>query len=94
MAQWTVAMSFREVPAHEIREVLRLCEWLRGERQRSVARLPAGDRQTVRHYVEAATTAGLDRYAGGASNVSSGLMDRGGGNHRGSSTGHDDLAGR
>jgi hypothetical protein len=55
-------MSFREVPVHEIREVLRL--WLRGEGQRSIARLAAVDRKTVRRYVEAATGAGLDRDAG------------------------------
>jgi transposase len=55
-------MSFREVPVHEIREVLRL--WLRGEGQRSIARLAAVDRKTVRRYVEAATGAGLDRAAG------------------------------
>ena len=47
---------------HEIREVLRL--WLRGEGQRSIARLAAVDRKTVRRYVEAATAAGLDRHAG------------------------------
>ena len=47
---------------HEIREVLRL--WLRGEGQRSIARLAAVDRKTVRRYVEAATGAGLDRAAG------------------------------
>lgn len=55
-------MSFREVPVHEIREVLRL--WLRGEGQRSIARLAAVDRKTVRRYVEAATGAGLERSAG------------------------------
>ncbi|MGH9179859.1 MAG: hypothetical protein ACRD0N_15075 [Acidimicrobiales bacterium] len=47
---------------HEIREVLRL--WLRGEGERSIARLAAVDRKTVRRHVEAATTAGLDRGAG------------------------------
>lgn len=47
---------------HEIREVLRL--WLRGEGQRSIARLAAVDRKTVRRYVEAAIVAGLDRGAG------------------------------
>ena len=46
---------------HEIREVLRL--WMRGEGQRSIARLAAVDRKTVRRYVEAATAAGLDRNA-------------------------------
>ncbi|HSH58212.1 MAG TPA: IS21 family transposase [Acidimicrobiales bacterium] len=48
--------------SREIREVLRL--WLRGEGQRSIARLAALDRKTVRRYVEAATAAGLDRDAG------------------------------
>ena len=47
---------------HEIREVLRL--WLRGDGQRSIARLAAVDRKTVRRYVEAAMAAGLDRDAG------------------------------
>ncbi len=55
-------MSFREVQVHEIREVLRL--WLRGEGRRSIARLAAVDRKTVRRYVEAANAAGLDRAAG------------------------------
>ena len=55
-------MSFRQVPVHEIREVLRL--WLRGDGQRSIARLAAVDRKTVRRYVEAAITAGRDRDAG------------------------------
>ncbi len=47
---------------HEIREVLRL--WLRGEGQRSIARLAVVDRKTVRRYVEAAVSAGLCREAG------------------------------
>ncbi len=55
-------MSIREVPLHEIREVLRL--WLRGEGQRSIPRLASLDRKTVRRYVEAATAAGLVRAAG------------------------------
>lgn len=45
-------MSFREVPVHEIREVLRL--WLRGESQRSIERLAGVNRKTAVHYVEAA----------------------------------------
>lgn len=57
-----VAMSFREVRVHEIREVLRL--WLRGEGQRSTARRAAVDRKTVRRYVEAAMACGLDRQGG------------------------------
>ena len=55
-------MAFREVGVHEIREVLRL--WLRGEGLRSVARLARVDRKTVRRYVEAAQTCGLDRAGG------------------------------
>ena len=55
-------MSFREVRVHEIREVLRL--WLRGEGNRSVARLSAVDRKTVRRYVEAAVACGLNRDGG------------------------------
>ena len=52
-------MSFREVQVHEIREVLRL--WLRGDGQRTIARLVMLDRKTVRRYVEAAQAAGLGR---------------------------------
>jgi hypothetical protein len=44
------AMAFREVHVHEIREVLRV--WLRGESLRSVERLAALDRKTVRRYVQ------------------------------------------
>ncbi len=54
-------MSSREVQVHEIREVLRL--WLRGEGQRSIARLESLDRKTVRRYVDAAVAAGLSREA-------------------------------
>ncbi|MGH3528749.1 MAG: IS21 family transposase [Pseudonocardiaceae bacterium] len=43
----------------EVREVLRL--WLRGEGQRTVARLASVDRKTVRRYVEAAVACGLAR---------------------------------
>ena len=47
---------------HEIREVLRL--WLRGDGQRTVARLSTVDRKTVRRYVEAAVVCGLVRDGG------------------------------
>ena len=50
-------MAFREVPAFEVREVLRL--WLRGEGLRSVERLAGVDRKTVRRYVAAAEELGL-----------------------------------
>lgn len=43
---------FREVPVHEIKEVLRL--WVRGEGLRSIERLTVVDRKTVRRYVAAA----------------------------------------
>jgi hypothetical protein len=52
-------MSFREVQVHEIREVLRL--WLRGEGFRSIERLAAVDRKTIRRYVTAGVDAGLVR---------------------------------
>jgi hypothetical protein len=52
-------MAFREVQVHEIREVLRL--WVRGEGLRSIERLAAVDRKTVRRYVAAAQACGLDR---------------------------------
>ena len=55
-------MSFREVPVHEIREVLRL--WLRGEGFRSIERLAVVDRKTVRRYVAAGVEAGLVRDGG------------------------------
>src|ERR1700716_2984459 len=57
-----VAMSFREVQVHEIREVLRL--WLRGEGHRSIERLSLVDRKTVRRYVGAAVACGLVRERG------------------------------
>ena len=44
---------------YEIREVLRL--WLRGEGLRSIERLAAVDRKTVRRYVAAAVDVGLER---------------------------------
>jgi hypothetical protein len=52
-----VAMSFREIEVHEIREVLRL--WVRGEGLRSIERLSLVDRKTVRRYVEAAVVCGV-----------------------------------
>ncbi len=55
-------MAFREVPVHEIREVLRV--WLRGESLRSIERLAAVDRKTVRRYVAAARSCGLVRDGG------------------------------
>jgi hypothetical protein len=55
-------MAFREVHVHEIREVLRV--WLRGESLRSIERLAALDRKTVRRYVAAAKAAGLSQNDG------------------------------
>jgi transposase len=55
-------MAFREVRVFEVREVLRL--WLAGEGFRSIERLSAVDRKTVRRYVRAASEFGLDREAG------------------------------
>ena len=55
-------MAFREVQVHEIKEALRV--WLRGESLRSVERLAALDRKTVRRYVAAARACGLDRDGG------------------------------
>lgn len=55
-------MTFREVPVHEIREVLRL--WLRAESLRSIERLALVDRKTVRRYVDSAVNAGLVREGG------------------------------
>ena len=57
-------MGFREVPVHEVREVLRL--WLRGEGIRATQRLAGVDRKTVRRYVAAAIELGLDRGGGEA----------------------------
>jgi transposase len=51
-------MAFREVRVFEVREVLRL--WLAGEGVRSIERLSAVDRKTVRRYVQAALALGLD----------------------------------
>jgi transposase len=66
-----VAMSFREVQVHEIREVLRL--WLRGESERAIARLSLVDRKTVKRYVTAGAEAGLVR-DGGEGQLSDGLI--------------------
>jgi hypothetical protein len=52
-------MAFREVRVYEVREVLRL--WLDGEGLRSIERLSAVDRKTVRRYVTAAEGLGLVR---------------------------------
>ena len=53
---------FREVRVFEVREVLRL--WLGNEGLRAIERLSQVDRKTVRRYVEAADTLGLDRGGG------------------------------
>ncbi len=50
-------MSFREVPVHEVREVLRL--WLSGKGYRAIARMARLDPKTVRRYVEGALEFGL-----------------------------------
>jgi transposase len=55
-------VSYREVPVHQVREVIRL--WLAGEGIRSTARLAGVDRKTVGRYVGAAKTVGLDREGG------------------------------
>ena len=55
-------MAFREVRVYEVREVLRL--WLDGEGLRSIERLSAVDRKTVRRYVSAAIELGLARDGG------------------------------
>ena len=55
-------MAFREVRVFEVREVLRL--WLGGEGLRSIERLSAVDRKTVRRYVTAASGLGLVRDGG------------------------------
>ena len=60
-------MAFREVRVFEVREVLRL--WLGGEGLRSIERLAAVDRKTVRRYVTAAEQLGLVR-DGGADQLS------------------------
>lgn len=55
-------MAFREVSVVVVREIVRL--WLAGHGYRSIARLAMVDRKSVRRYVEAAITAGLDRGRG------------------------------
>jgi hypothetical protein len=55
-------VSYREVPVHQVREVIRL--WLAGEGIRSTARLAQLDRKTVGRYVEAARVVGLSRDGG------------------------------
>jgi hypothetical protein len=66
-----MAMTFREVRVYEIREILRL--WLRKEGLRSIERLTATDRKTVRRYVAAATAAGVDP-AGGEEQLSDAVV--------------------
>jgi hypothetical protein len=55
---------FREVPVHEIREVLRL--WVGGESKRATARLARLDRKTVDRYVAAGVEIGLRRDGDGS----------------------------
>ena len=55
-------MAFREVPMHEVKEVLRL--WLAGQSLRSIADKTAVDRKTVRRYVAGGVDAGLARDGG------------------------------
>lgn len=55
-------MPFREVRVFEVRELLRL--WLAGKGLRAIEGLVGLDRKTVRRYVEAAVTLGLDRDGG------------------------------
>jgi hypothetical protein len=52
-------VTYREVSVIETKEILRL--WLDGRSLREVTRLAAVDRKTVRRYIDAAKTAGLDR---------------------------------
>ena len=52
-------MAYRELFVVEIREVLRL--WARGHGYRTVARMTAVDRKTVRRYAEAGEALGLSR---------------------------------
>lgn len=54
-------MAYRELFVVEVREILRL--WVRGRGLRTVARMLAVDRKTVRRYVEAAQALGLSRDA-------------------------------
>jgi transposase len=55
-------MAFREVTMVEIREVVR--QWLSGKGIKTVARALAMDPKTVRRYVRAAESVGIDREAG------------------------------
>jgi Integrase core domain len=66
-----MAMTFREVRVYEIREILRL--WLQGEGLRSIERLAATDRKTVRRYVAAAVDFGVDP-AGGEGQLSDAVL--------------------
>ena len=65
-------MAYREVSVTEIRAVLRL--WLGGEGLRSIERLAAPDRKTIRRYVEAAEAAGVVR-DGGQEQLTDELLD-------------------
>ena len=65
------AVSFREVPVFEVREVLRL--WLDGRSYRAIAGLVAPDRKTVTRVVGAAVGLGLDR-AGGDGQLDDGFV--------------------
>ena len=62
-------MAYRELHMVEIKEVLRL--WTRGHGLRTVALRTGVDRKTVRRYVEAARTAGLEP---GAPTVEDGVI--------------------
>lgn len=62
---------YREVHVIEVREVLRL--WLRKTSVRGIARLSGMDRKTIRRYLAAAETAGLDR-GGGEEQLSDALV--------------------
>jgi transposase len=62
---------FREVPVHEVREVLRL--WVRGQGKRAAARVAGVDRKTVDRYVAAGVEVGL-RQDGVESQITDGLV--------------------
>jgi transposase len=55
-------MAYREVSVIEVKEILRL--WLEGRSLREVTRLSGVDRKTVRRYVDAAQSCGVDRTEG------------------------------
>jgi transposase len=55
-------MGYREVRMYEVREVLRL--FLAGESLHEISRMTDMDRKTVRRYVGAANSAGLDQNGG------------------------------